>query len=85
MEDTIILKLGTKVVPNKKNYARPLEQSEEWQKALKNNQNFLYVTFIHNSNKYGNIFVLSEKIETGQMGDFFLLDDFEILEENEAK
>lgn len=76
-----LLELGTKVVPTKKSYARPLEQSEEWQKALDKEQPFLYVTHIHNSHRYGNIFILSENVNRKSMGDFFIADDFELLEE----
>ena len=80
MENNLV-ELEMKVVPNKKSYARPLEQSEQWANANKSNQPFLFVTYKHNSHKYGNVFVLSKNIETKTMGDFFLAEDFEPYEE----
>jgi hypothetical protein len=82
MENNLV-ELEMKVVPHKKSYARPLEQSEQWAKAKQNNQPFLYVTHKHHSQKFGNIFVLSQNVMTKTMGDFFIADDFELLEDGE--
>lgn len=75
------VELEMKVVPHKKSYARPLEQSEQWAKAEQNAQPFLFVTHKHHSQKFGNVFVLSQSIMTKTMGDFFLAEDFEPYED----
>lgn len=80
MENNLV-ELGMKVVPHKKSYARPLEQSEQWAKAEQGSQPFLFVTYKHNSHKFGNVFILSKNMETKTMGDFFIAEDFEPYEE----
>jgi len=75
------VKLGMKVVPHSKSYARELAKSTEWSNAIKNNQGFLYVNYIHPSKTHGNVFVLgANQVNSSAVGDFFIASDFEPFE-----
>ena len=75
------VKVGMRVVPNKKSYYGGLDSSVVWQKAKEAKQPYLYVTqklFERTGKAY---FCLSnirnDKLENGEPnGDFFLASDF---------
>jgi len=72
------LKVGMKVkIPKTKGVYGPVSRSNVIKKALKNNQDYLY--FIKIDKEDGYILLDSEK--TSREGDFFLLQDIELYEE----
>jgi hypothetical protein len=77
------VKLGMKVIPTQKSYARDLYNSEHWKMAISKGQNFLFVNYAHPSNTHGKVFVLGAESDSPNSfnGDFFLSQDFEPLQE----
>ena len=70
------IKIGMKVEPHSKSAQNPLEESSHWNKALENDQEFLYVNSITEDG-----IVLAYQDQIKQTGDFFEPSDFEPYQE----